>query len=91
MFHFVNENTFQPLLLKQYIHESLESCIQECNTEFSDLLILRLPKIANGVSIQKGALFGFAANVNESTGSLFNISETTSEQLADLDYLFEGI
>lgn len=72
-------------LPKECICESLKLCTQECPDEISDLLNVMLPKIADGLSTQKGALFGFDTHANDSTGSLFKISTATPDEIMKLN------
>jgi len=85
IFKFVKNDLFKLSLPKKCIRDSLEACIQEYPDEISDLLSLMLSRIADGLSIQKGALFGFGEHANDSTGTLFKICSATPEELIKLN------
>ena len=46
---------------------------------------LLLKKFADGISTQRGAIFGFGPHAKEDTGPLLKICDLTEEELNDLD------
>ena len=45
-----------------------------------------ISKIADGIDVQRGAIFGFGTHANDDTGSLFKVAEATDEEMKELDH-----
>lgn len=73
--NFIEKDEFNKTLPKEVLRKSVENCIQTYKKEVTHLLKLFLPRLANGFSDQRGALFGFGPHKDEDTGKLLKISE----------------
>ena len=65
--------------------KSIEACMQEYKKEIINILNVLLPMLAEGFSIQRGALFGFGPKANESTGTLLKISAASEAEKQKLN------
>ena len=74
IFNFVENNIFKKSLPKECILHSINSCMCEYKKEVVNILNVLFPMLAEGFSIQRGSLFGFGLNANESTGTLLKLS-----------------
>ena len=72
---FIDTDEFTKALPNEELRKSVEDCIQVYRKEITHLLKLFLPRLANGFSDQRGALFGFGPHQDEDTGKLLKISE----------------
>ena len=77
-FNFVENNIFKKSLPKECILHSINSCMCEYKREVLNILNVLLPMLAEGFSIQCGALFGFGLKANESTGTLLKLSTASA-------------
>ena len=72
---FIDTDEFTKALPNEELRKSVEDCIQVYRKEITHLFKLFLPRLANGFSDQRGALFGFGSHQDEDTGKLLKISE----------------
>ena len=68
-------------LPKECLRESVNGCVSEYEKEIKQFLSILLPRMAAGLSEQRGALFGFGPKVNEDTGSLLKISQIEDQDI----------
>ena len=78
---FVNKKEFERTLPKECLRESVNGCVSEYKKEIKQFLTILLPRMAAGLSEQRGALFGFGPKANEDTGSLLKISQIEDEDI----------
>ena len=76
---FVNKKEFERTLPKECLRECVNACIFEFKKEIKQFLSILLPRLADGFSDQRGALFGFGPKADESTDSLLKISKIEDE------------
>ena len=62
-------------LPKQCILDSILSCAETYEKEVVQLLNIMVPKLAEGFSNQRGAIFGFGPNADKDTGTIFKLSK----------------
>ena len=67
------------------ILNSLNSCLQEYQTEVGKALSLFLKAFCNGLAVQKGVSFGFAPFADKDTGSLLKISTVRNVLIKKID------
>ena len=77
VFDFVANDIFKKSLPKRISH-SINSCMRQYKKEVVNILNVLLPILAEGFSIQHGALFGFGPKANDSTGTLLKLSAASA-------------
>ena len=80
---FVDHKEFERTLPKECLHESVNCCISEYEKEIKQFLSVLLPRMADGLSEQRGALFGFGPKANDNTGSLLKISQIEDQGMKE--------
>ena len=85
VFKFIPNKIWQYAQPNATLKESLNTCIKEHSHQITCLLKILLQKMADGFSIQKGALFGFGPHAENSTGTLFKISTASKDEKEKLD------
>ena len=82
---FTSPELFLKCLPKDHMVASIDACIVEHSAQIEQLIKLFLKKLAEGISDQKGAIFGFGPNAEKDTGSLLKISQISDIEMAKLD------
>ena len=72
--NFVNQKKFENSLPKKCLRESVNNCSIQYGKEVKKLLEIILPRLAEGFSEQRGAIFGFGPKAEEDTKKLLKIS-----------------
>ena len=85
IFNFVEKKLFLKSLPKECMLTRIEACMQEYKKENINILNVLLPMLAEGFSMQRGALFGFGPKANESTGTLLKISAASEAEKQKLN------
>jgi hypothetical protein len=71
---FIDDQRFRSALPKECLRDSLSDCASQYEKEVLQLLQITLPRLAEGFSQQRRALFGFGPKANEETGTLLKVS-----------------
>ena len=77
--NFINDERFKSSLPNDCLLECIDSCCTVYKKEICQLLNIILPRLAEGFSEQRGALFGFGPKANDDTGTLLKVSEVNDE------------
>lgn len=76
---FVDDKKFKSTLPKGCLSESVSNCASQYKKEVLKFLEFILPRLAEGFSEQRGAIFGFGPKAQDDTGTLLKISSVTDE------------
>ena len=70
---------------KNSLRESVNNCAAIYKKEVSQLLSVILPRLAEGFSDQRGAMFGFGPKADDDTGTLLIVSNVGGEKRQKLN------
>ena len=86
VFHFVPTKIFENVLknVKDVVLESLQDTVELYKTEVVNLLRLMLPRLAEGIALQRGKIFGFGPEA-EDPSKTFKISAASEEEIQKLN------
>ena len=77
--NFVDDKRFKSSLPKECLRECVKNSALQYKKEVINLMEIILPRLAEGFSEQRGAIFGFGPHAEEDTGTLLKISSITDE------------
>ena len=83
--NFVSDETFSAALPMKCLKESVNNCADIYKKEISQLLSVILPRLAEGFSDQRGAMFGFGPKADDDTGTLLKVSNVGGEKRQKLN------
>lgn len=82
---FVSPEIFKSCIPDKAICKAIDESIQMYSDQIVPLMKLIVSKIADGFDVQRGAIFGFGTHANDDTGSVFNVSKATEDEMKELD------
>lgn len=85
VFTFVTDDVFKKSLPEESLLETLQKTIVAYRSEIETMVDILLKKFADGISTQRGAIFGFGPNADVDTGPLLKIFTVSEEEMVDLD------
>ena len=82
---FANQDLFEKCLPKDCIKESIDECITQYRQYIEQLVDMFIKNFSEGLSQQKGAIFGFGPDAEKGTVNLLKIATVSESEMEKLD------
>ena len=82
---FVTPEIFAASLPEKCLLDKLSLTLDSYSAQISKFLEIAIKMFADGISLQKGAIFGFGPNKDEDTGTVLKLSSLSQEEVQKMD------